>query len=92
MYLCLPFQRPIGPAIGLFCQFIIMPCNAYFLGWLFLETSYERLGLLLLGSSPGGANSNFWVSTSSVVTGWVQYCGSKMSAQKKVHLRRPTSN
>ena len=38
-----------------------MPCNAYFLGWLFLETSYERLGLLLLGSSPGGANSNFWV-------------------------------
>ena len=62
MYLCLPFQRPIGPAIGLFCQFIIMPCNAYFLGWLFLETSYERLGLLLLGSSPGGANSNFWVT------------------------------
>ena len=35
-------------------------------GWLFLETSYERLGLLLLGSSPGGANSNFWVSTQSV--------------------------
>ena len=31
-------------------------------GWLFLETSYERLGLLLLGSSPGGANSNLWVS------------------------------
>ena len=58
-----PFQRPIGPAIGLFCQFIIMPCNAYFLGWLFLETSYERLGLLLLGSSPGGANSNFWVGS-----------------------------
>jgi len=55
-------KRPIGPAIGLFCQFIIMPCNAYFLGWLFLETSYERLGLLLLGSSPGGANSNFWTA------------------------------
>jgi hypothetical protein len=33
------------------------------LGWLFLETSYERLGLLLLGCSPGGAKSNFWVST-----------------------------
>jgi len=55
-------KKPIGPAIGLFCQFIIMPCNAYFLGWLFLETSYERLGLLLLGSSPGGANSNFWTA------------------------------
>lgn len=55
-------KRPIGPAIGLFCQFIIMPCNAYLLGWLFLETKYERLGLLLLGSSPGGANSNFWTA------------------------------
>merc|ERR1719348_1545300 len=55
-------KRPIGPAIGLFCQFIIMPCNAYFLGWLFLETPYERLGLLLLGSSPGGAASNFWTA------------------------------
>ena len=66
VYISPPFQRPIGPAIGLFCQFIIMPCNAYFLGWLFLETSYERLGLLLLGSSPGGANSNFWVGTITI--------------------------
>lgn len=43
------------------CQFGFMPVTAYVLGWLFLTTTYERLGLLLLGSSPGGANSNFWV-------------------------------
>ena len=30
-------------------------------GWALLSTNYERLGLLLLGCSPGGAASNFWV-------------------------------
>ena len=55
------FQKPVGPLIGLFCQFIMMPVFSYFLGWLFLETNYEQLGLLLLGCSPGGAPSNFWV-------------------------------
>ena len=37
-------------------------------GWLFLETTYERLGLLLLGCSPGGANSNFWVQFASLTS------------------------
>jgi predicted Na+-dependent transporter len=46
------------------CQFLVMPGLAYLLGWLLLETNYERLGLLLLGSSPGGAHSNFWVALS----------------------------
>ena len=58
-------QRPVGPAIGMFCQFLLMPLFSYLLGWLLLSTTYERLGLLLLGCSPGGANSNFWVGTSS---------------------------
>ena len=60
-YVC-DTKRPVGPAIGMVCQFLMMPCLAYLLGWLFLQTRYERLGLLLLGTSPGGANSNFWVS------------------------------
>ena len=48
----------------MFCQFVLMPVFSYFLGWLLLPTKYERLGLLMLGCSPGGANSNFWVETS----------------------------
>lgn len=56
------FQRPYGPAIGVVCQFILMPVFAYLLGYLLLETTYERLGLLLIGCAPGGANSNFWVT------------------------------
>ena len=55
------FQRPIGPLIGMFCQFVLMPVFSYLLGYLLLTTKYERLGLLMLGCSPGGANSNFWV-------------------------------
>jgi predicted Na+-dependent transporter len=49
-------------------QFILMPAFAYFLGWAFLETNFERLGLLILGCSPGGANSNFWVNMICVNT------------------------
>ena len=45
----------------MFCQFVLMPVFSYLLGWLLLTTKYERLGLLMLGCSPGGANSNFWV-------------------------------
>ena len=55
----------MGPAIGMVCQYGLMPMFAYLLGWLLLTTNYERLGLLLLGSAPGGAHSNFWVSCGS---------------------------
>ena len=32
-----------------------------------LPTTYERLGLLMLGCSPGGANSNFWVGADQIL-------------------------
>ena len=54
-------QKPVGPLIGMVSQFVLMPAFAYFLGWAFLETNFERLGLLILGCSPGGTGSNFWV-------------------------------
>jgi len=60
-------KKPTGPVIGIFSQFILMPCFSYLLGWIFLETKYERLGLLLLGCSPGGAHSNFWVGPLSLL-------------------------
>jgi len=55
-------KKPVGPLIGMVSQFALMPAFAYFLGWAFLQTNFERLGLLILGCSPGGANSNFWTA------------------------------
>ncbi|XP_059085978.1 hepatic sodium/bile acid cotransporter-like [Tigriopus californicus] len=55
-------KKPIGPAIGFVSQFIFMPVAAYLVGRWILTQDYERLGLLILGSSPGGANSNFWTA------------------------------
>lgn len=55
-------KRPVGPAIGFVSQFVFMPVAAYFVGRWVLTQDYERLGLLILGSSPGGANSNFWTA------------------------------
>ena len=40
----------MGPGIGFCSQFLVMPLLSYGLGWAFLQTNYERLGLLLLGT------------------------------------------
>ena len=55
-------KRPIGPAIGFVSQFIFMPLAAWGIGALFLTEDFERLGLILVGSAPGGNLSNFWTS------------------------------
>jgi len=55
-------RRPIGPVVGFCTQFLVMPLLAYLLGYLLLQTNYERLGLLLLGCCPGGVGSNFWTA------------------------------
>ena len=41
MMLCIS-RRPIGPAVGFCSQFLVMPLTAYGLGYLLLETTYER--------------------------------------------------
>lgn len=48
--------------MGFCSQFLAMPLLAFGLGYLMLETNYERLGLLLLGCCPGGVGSNFWTA------------------------------
>jgi len=54
-------KKPIGPIIGLCCQFLGMPLISYGLGYIFLsDQPVARLGLLMIGSSPGGSSSNFW--------------------------------
>ena len=53
-------RRPIGPIIGFISQFVCMPLAAWGIGALFLTEDIEKLGLILVGSSPGGNLSNFW--------------------------------
>merc|ERR1711874_330160 len=54
-------KRPIGPAIGFICQFLVMPLLAYALGFIFGTKSVAmRLGLFVTGCSPGGGASNIW--------------------------------
>ena len=53
-------RRPIGPLIGFVSQFLFMPLAAWGIGALFLTKDFEKLGLILVGSAPGGNISNFW--------------------------------
>ena len=55
-------KRPIGPVIGFVSQFVFMPLAAWGIGALFLTEDFEKLGLILVGSAPGGNLSNFWTS------------------------------
>ncbi|GFY76014.1 p3 protein [Trichonephila inaurata madagascariensis] len=53
-------RKPIGPVIGFFCQFVVMPLVAYGAGQLIFDDPVLRLGLFTFGSSPGGGASNMW--------------------------------
>jgi len=54
------FKKPVGPAIGLFLQVILMPAMALFLAKFVITNVYVGFGLLLLGCCPGGTSSNLW--------------------------------
>ncbi|CAG9829817.1 unnamed protein product [Diabrotica balteata] len=54
-------KKPIGPAIGLFGHFVVMPLLSYTLGViLFPNTPEMQLGLFFTGVSPAGGASNVW--------------------------------
>lgn len=54
-------KKPIGPAVGVFCQYVLMPAISFLLGLaLFPDDPLLRLGLFLNGSCPGGGASNMW--------------------------------
>nr|CAH7721583.1 unnamed protein product [Callosobruchus chinensis] len=54
-------KRPVGPAIGFFGQFVIMPLLSYVLGLMLFPDSPEmRLGMFFTGVSPAGGASNVW--------------------------------
>ncbi|CAH1185766.1 unnamed protein product [Phyllotreta striolata] len=54
-------KKPVGPAIGLFGHFFIMPLLSYSLGLLLFPNNHEmQLGLFFTGVSPAGGASNVW--------------------------------
>ncbi|KAH0956161.1 hypothetical protein HN011_002106 [Eciton burchellii] len=54
-------KRPIGPIIGFFCQFLIMPLLSYTIGCiLFPDTPEMQIGMFFTGVSPSGGASNMW--------------------------------
>ncbi|TPP66750.1 Solute carrier family 10 member 6 [Fasciola gigantica] len=53
-------KRPVCPAIGFGCQFIIMPLVAFAIAKLVPIKQEFGFGLLTVGCSPGGGASNAW--------------------------------
>ncbi|KAH0510597.1 Solute carrier family 10 member 6 [Microtus ochrogaster] len=58
------FRRPWGIAVGLICQFGLMPLTAYLLALSFSLKPFHAIAVLIMGCCPGGTISNvltFWV-------------------------------
>ncbi|CDS43400.1 sodium bile acid cotransporter [Echinococcus multilocularis] len=53
-------KKPIGPLLGFFCQFIIMPAVAIALAKLTPINPAFGFGLFISGCCPGGGASNVW--------------------------------
>ncbi|XP_064114772.1 ileal sodium/bile acid cotransporter-like [Macrobrachium nipponense] len=53
-------KRPVGAAIGMLGQFIVLPATGYGLSVMFSLKPYEALGVLMISCSPGGSFSNFF--------------------------------
>lgn len=51
------FKRPVGPAVGFASQFVIMPLLSFGIGAAMFEDKLFRLGLFILGCSPGGTGT-----------------------------------
>ncbi|XP_066157214.1 ileal sodium/bile acid cotransporter-like isoform X3 [Euwallacea fornicatus] len=56
-------RRPVGPTIGFFGQFVVMPLLSYAIGYaLFPNDPAMRLGMFFTGVSPAGGASNIWTA------------------------------
>ncbi|XP_045103592.1 ileal sodium/bile acid cotransporter-like [Portunus trituberculatus] len=54
-------KKPIGPLVGIVCQYLFMPMIAFGLAKAtFPDNPLGQLGLFLGGSCPGGGASNMW--------------------------------
>ncbi|ELK16392.1 Solute carrier family 10 member 6 [Pteropus alecto] len=76
-------RRPWGIAVGLLCQFGLMPLIAYFLVISFSLKPIQAIGVLIMGCCPGGTISNiftFWVDGDMDLSRPQPYAGSPSSA------------
>ena len=53
-------RRPTGIIIGLVCQFIVFPAVAFGLAHALQLSKWNAVGMILLGTSPGGTSSNIF--------------------------------
>ncbi|XP_071477741.1 sodium-dependent organic anion transporter-like [Diadema antillarum] len=53
-------RRPWGVLIGIFCQFIIMPAMTYAIAILVTDEPTAAIGIVLVGTCPGGWLSNIF--------------------------------
>lgn len=51
-------RRPVGPAIGLFCQFVVLPLSAFGVAHAYRLDPFTSLAMVVLAASPGGPLSN----------------------------------
>lgn len=56
------FKQPKAPAIGLLCQFLLMPALACLLVFVLTPPPSVALGIILVSACPGGNVSNFFTS------------------------------
>ncbi|OWF34599.1 Ileal sodium/bile acid cotransporter [Mizuhopecten yessoensis] len=57
-------RRPVGIAIGMLSQFIVLPAVTFGLAHALQMSTYPALGMLVIGSCPGGSTSNvfsYWM-------------------------------
>jgi len=53
-------KKPIGPMLGLFCQYCCMPLFSFGMSQLVFKDPFLQLGMFMAGCSPGGGPSNVW--------------------------------
>ncbi|KAK3601111.1 hypothetical protein CHS0354_024832 [Potamilus streckersoni] len=56
-------RRPFGMGMAMFCQFILYPAMMFGLAHALQPGKWDAIGMILLGTCPGGALSNiitFW--------------------------------
>ncbi|CAG0924036.1 unnamed protein product [Notodromas monacha] len=53
-------RRPVGPVVGLCCQYLFMPLVGYGLCLWLMDGTALKLSLFVVACCPGGGASNFW--------------------------------